>query len=239
MSLVLNPYILGGAGPSSIAWHTAFWAADPAWSNPGDGNAVSSWRDFSGNNRTASQGTGSKQPIYRAAASAVNNQPAVQFDGSDDALATASFTTLTQTLSVVAVFNTTVTATGKFVWDGIDGTNRAALWSNYSGTQVYDAFAGSDGITSTTWVNALQMIRVTFAGASTVVEKNGTSLGTVSAGTGGLAGVTLGCRFSNLGSNTMAGHIAFLGVYNGNVASDSNWSSFKSWVASYYGLTIA
>lgn len=58
----------------------------------GDGAAVASWPDSSGNGLNLTQATGSKQGLFRAS-SLINGQPAVQFDGVDDFMSTATSVT--------------------------------------------------------------------------------------------------------------------------------------------------
>src|ERR1035437_9219293 len=73
-------------GKSSLMW---FKADSIAQSN---NTAVSSWPDSSGNNHTATQGTGASQPTFKT--SQVNSLPGVYFNGSNY-LTIASAPTLT------------------------------------------------------------------------------------------------------------------------------------------------
>ena len=85
------------------SWHTAYWASDADWTPPADGAAVSSWRDGSGNGRTAVQATGSKQPTFRASVATLNNRPGVEFDGSADTISAPAFTAVPQPYTLVIV----------------------------------------------------------------------------------------------------------------------------------------
>jgi hypothetical protein len=74
---------VGGAGAPSlpaltglVAWYKTESLA------VGDGNPVSQWDDSSGNGNHVTQGTGSKQPIYRA--SGINGRPALEFSKAND-----------------------------------------------------------------------------------------------------------------------------------------------------------
>lgn len=227
----------GGFNPGVISWHTAFWASDPGWSNPGDGNAVSSWRDYSGNGHTATQASGSLQPLFRSSVSALNNQPAVEFDGSNDAMATASFTAVPQTLSVVVVFKALTLSNIDFLYDGLADPNRCIVYLNATVTMQF--YSGTDVNTGLAMTTNAQLFRATHAGASSVLERNGTSLGTFSTGTNSMTGITLCNR--GPGDTGTAGkmQIAFFGLYAGDVSANANWSTFKAGVASTYGLTIA
>lgn len=65
--------------PNLIFW----WRADTLGLS--DGNTVSAWADEVAS-YSASQGSSSLRPIYRAAPTGFNGKPAVQFDGTDDYL---------------------------------------------------------------------------------------------------------------------------------------------------------
>lgn len=69
--------------PSSIAMLLWLDAAD-ANTITLNGSTVSQWNDKSGNGRNATQATASNQPVY--VGSAINNLPAITFDGVNDRL---------------------------------------------------------------------------------------------------------------------------------------------------------
>jgi hypothetical protein len=73
---------------------------------PADGAAVATWVDLSTAGSNATQVTGTNQPFYRAAYT--NGQPAVDFDGVDNYMATASYTVSQPwTIYAVATFEST------------------------------------------------------------------------------------------------------------------------------------
>lgn len=236
----------GSFNPFAITWHSAWWASDPAWTNPGDGNSVGSWRDGSGNGHTASQSTGASKPTFRAATSALANKATVQGDG-NDYLETASFTSLPGPLTGVVVGAFTSTAVGQAFLDGptatstnrlVIGTTTGPSWLLYAGTVLSSGTADTNG--------HLWRGYVTDAGAGDVLAVDGTTLTTGNAGTTGIP-VTKFDLFANGGGGGGAGggagfasgHIAFAGVYSGDITTDAQWPAFKAWVRSYYGLTIA
>jgi hypothetical protein len=67
----------------------------------GDGGAVSSWPDSSGNGWAAAQATGSKQPTWHRAG--INGMPAVKFDGVDDLLVVANQVSTSTAGTILAV----------------------------------------------------------------------------------------------------------------------------------------
>lgn len=228
MSLVVDPYRFGSRfDPSLITWHTAFWAADPSWSNPGDGNAVSSWRDYSGNSRTATQGTGASQPTYRASYASLNNQPAVEF-GTSHYLATPSFT-LYQTLTILAIARTSSTAAQR--WLASDAPGNLALEQNRSTTAAM--YGGSFLNSSVTMDTSAHLVYGYFAGASSFIVVDATK-------TSGAAGSNVfSAGVMNVGSasTSLNGGLAFLGVYAGNIESATNWAAFKAGITATYGIT--
>jgi concanavalin A-like lectin/glucanase superfamily protein len=72
----------GETQPPELTGLIGWWKADSLGLN--DGDAVSSWADSSGGGNTASQGTGTRQPIYKA--SMWKGLPIIRFDGSNDRL---------------------------------------------------------------------------------------------------------------------------------------------------------
>jgi hypothetical protein len=72
--------------PQSVP-NLVLWLDAHAVTGLNEGATVSTWSDASGLNHHATQGATGQQPTYRA--SALNGEPAVRFDGSNDALALA------------------------------------------------------------------------------------------------------------------------------------------------------
>lgn len=231
MSLVLNPYILGGFDPlTSISWYEAHWAGDPLWSNPGDGSLVSSWRDGSGNARDASS-SGASRPTYRATGGP-NSQPAVDF-GTSGTYMTGPSSTLSQTFSMVAVANFGV----------VDGTNRYILsapgagvllgYYNPGAGKVWRFHAGSSLTTAAANTSSHLFVAV-FNNASSKGYVDATSW-SGTAGSNSLSQLEL--SGFGPGFNTCNGKIAFAATYSGDVTANSQWAAFKSWISSTYGIT--
>jgi hypothetical protein len=77
---------LNSHGPQTVP-NMVLWLDASQLTGLGEGAAVASWSDASGQQHHATQGATANQPTYRA--SALNGQPAVRFDGSDDYLSVA------------------------------------------------------------------------------------------------------------------------------------------------------
>lgn len=243
------------AGPTfdpltAITWDVVYWANDPSWTNPGDGNAVSSWRDASGNGRDLAQATAGNKPTFRSAVANLNNRSALQFvrdtGTSGDFLSESSGWTRAQPFTVVAIISAlTDPNDGSDVWRVFgSNSNQVQLGKGYPATNevvLYAAGADFRGTSPATTADLTSANLFTWFlnGASSAVGKNGT-VGTVTAtpGTQGIATAT----FINIRGDTWQPadqKLAFFAVYNGDFTANGQYANFKSWVASYYGLTIA
>lgn len=226
-----QPAAGGPFSPLDIAWHTAFWAEDPAWTNPGDGVAVAQWNDASGNARHATQATGLNQPVYRASEATFNNRPVVQGDASDF-MKTAAFTALTQPNTLVVIGSTSATSGNRFFCDGITSTDRHLFFRSSGGS--FNANAGASLANGTANTSA-HLFVAEFNGASTNFDRDGTRV-TGNAGTHSVTGLTLFA--DNAGSNQLTGFLAFVGLHNGTLTA-GELADLEAWAASHYGLTIS
>lgn len=226
----------GGFNPLTlVSWHSAYWAEDPDWTNPGDGNAVTDWTDGSGNGRDLTQGTGTKRPLYRASVAALNGQPALEFDGTDDFLQTASsFTVTSGTLTKVIIYQLRSHAGGnRHVWSAMDNfTNRADVFRTGAGHYIYgSAAAGGSAIFiggGTSTFNGV--LEIDTFGSSGKVEINGSSVATGS----GAAALTTHCIGGYLGAEVSASTVAFAGMYLGTLTNDEK-DALLAWSQDHYG----
>jgi len=230
-----KPAAVGGFDPFSLAWKVAVWADDPDWTNPGNGNAVSSWRDGSGNGFNAVQATGANQPIYRSSVALLNNRAAVDFDGVNDLL-TAS-TTLSAPFSGIWIGKRDGAGTGsnpRVLHFNTAGGYEAVLESSMTGNWAayYGTFIDSGVNAVATPVVAL---RVLMSDVTHRISVNGTLSSQASGGPPSMAAFGIG-----FGDGEAANiHTAFAACAVGDITADANWSAFVSWVSNYYGLTIS
>lgn len=228
--------------PPTVGWHAAFWADDPAWSNPGDGVGVGSWRDYSGNSRTATQAVVGQKPIYRASVAALNNRAAVQGDGDNDILVSVAIG-LTQPFTMVLIGSMVVTPTtgpfpaGMTLGNNISGTDLIAMYRTTSGN--FALFAGADAATIAGDDN-VHGFRGLFNGASSALRVDGSGA-TGDPGSRAPSSDPINLFGSALSTDTTnnAGYIAFAGIYSGDVTADGGWTAFKAWALSYYGVTLS
>lgn len=97
----------GGIGSTDGSSNLVLWLkADQGVTT--SGSSVTNWADQSGYGNDASQGSGSLQPLFQA--SAINGQPAIQFDGSNDELTIPDDNSLDAStgLTMFIVFNADV-----------------------------------------------------------------------------------------------------------------------------------
>ncbi len=198
----------GGAGlpftPAAISGLT-IWLDASQLTGLSDGNAISSWTDFSGGSHHAVQASGTRQPLYKT--NIQNGKPVVRFDGSNDSIATPSFT-FNNPLTVFVVANiTVVAATNRFL---IDGATDLSTPMTYNGTSSLLAAAPmSVTITGGVWHAHCLIVK----GANSTLRTDG---GSPSTGThnGNPSGLTIGSEADLSAFTFLGGDVAEVLAYN-------------------------
>jgi hypothetical protein len=223
--------------PFDVGWTEAYWADDPDWSNPGDGNSVSSWRSGGSGARAVENGTGANQPIFRSSVLALNNHAAVDFDGSNDNLYTSTFTLdVPHNLVVVGMIDSVPGE--RYVVSYVANDNGLFVRSA-TGTWSMYTLGYINGGAYTIGAGAALRVRSSDTVLDNEIVTNGTSSGlTGNSYSNTNDGLSLGGARAN-GGFCGDCHIAFVGYYEGDVTADVKWSELVSWVSSYYGLTLA
>jgi hypothetical protein len=103
-----------------------------------DGDAISLWKDVSGNGHEFTQATASSQPSYTASDSDFNNMPLVACDGSDEM--TAPFSELLNT-NQMTLFIVAAITTDNDNYNGIVVSRRTS--PNVQGFNLYGNMTGS------------------------------------------------------------------------------------------------
>lgn len=212
--------------PLSIGWHSAFYADDIT--GLGDNDPVATWSDSSGNGRDATQATSSKRPVYKPALATMNGQPAVQFDGVDDALMQSAFTAVASGEVVVVVRLGSTSDRG--IVNGISGSNRWAIqtsssqWSIHQGTP--SGLAGGTVDTSPRFLRAEYQ-------ATDKLHVDGTEVVSAAFGAESLTGLTLGAYVGGTSGN-MGGAFAFVGMIDRALTAQER-SDLLVWSQSKYG----
>lgn len=183
--------------PSIALWCTPAptWCfTDSAGTSPcGDGDLIRRWNDRSGNARNLLQGTSANRPTL---VSVGGGKWVAQFDGVNDFMQVTFGVTLAQPVTYGYAINLTGSAATQLLLDGVDGTNRINAAAGGSGA------AGKMGIFAGTLLESAEEGRIKAAwetvanGASSAVYKAGVSVAAGDAGANGLAGLTVGARFS-------------------------------------------
>jgi len=190
---------------------------------------------------SANHATGSFQPTYRGSVAALNDRPAVDFDGTDDRLEIVSGVSLAQPFSVVWIGTAdTVAANRRIAGLNSAGTGQAVgLTStpNWSAQMGAAALAGGTPVADTAY-----MARFLLNNASSVIAVNGSAVatGTVN-GTLAVDQIILGAGRSSAPAYAQFqdGKTAFLGIFPGDITTSPRWPAFKRWCSSYYGITIS
>ncbi len=216
-----------------ITWAAAYFAEDPDWTPPADGGAVSQWDDGSGNARHVSQGTGTARPTYRASVAALNGKPAVQWDGTSDVLSSSTFTAVTQPWSWVIVADATGAAAVRRAVSNNGGTS----WVRRDvTTDDLTVNPGTSNVTAAGTLTGAHLLIGVGNGASSAAILDGTST-TGGSGTATWTIVHLGA--SSAATEVWAGHIAFAGLYSGDITGNAKYADLKTWVAAHYGFAVA
>lgn len=217
---------------TGIPWHTASWAGDPLWSNPGDGNEVATWR---GVGRDFTNSTATEKPLYRSSSATMNNKPAVDFDGNNDKLYTPIFTAVTVPHSWVIIARWKATGLKDMLaWAGAGimvGCTVANLHTfRLGGTQRNGSAADT---------NKHMFHGKCISGAADIYAVDNTDI---------ISGVDAGnsspTRLFIADSSTTTVRpgnqlVSFVGFYAGDVTAHANWGAFKTWAANEYALTLA
>lgn len=210
------------------------WASDPLWTPPADGGAVSSWRN-GGSVGTPhfTQGTGAAQPTYDAENASFNNKAVVSFDGTDDRL-NCDFANLSQPVYGVAVGRwrsggaDELFALRYVSYDTSAGLRKVAV--NYQlGLVTSYSVAGADENPH------LFVVTLNNASSSLAVDGAAASTGDIG-GSNNITEVDIGSNFTGQYGEV---DIALLLIFTTDPTGQAEWASFKAWVTSFYGITVA
>lgn len=212
-----------------------FWAEDPDWTNPGDGNPVSSVRNVGGGGDPSA--TGDDRPTFRAATSAYNNKPTIEFGGSHK-LEVVLSSGLSVPLMMVIVGNTAganstaerlLGTAGGTAGRGIGDTADNKWGINRNGTILTGGTCDSNphvfiGILSSTtsrglWVDGVEVIPLASDGSTTGASR-------FNIGVDGLGS-----------SNFLTGHVAFVGFYDAGSRGERTMA-LEAALAEHYGITL-
>lgn len=229
---------------TDIGWYASFWADDPDWDHPGNGDPVDEWPDGSGNGRDLVQASGTLQPLYRSSDPDFGSRGVIDFDGVDNILEHTAGIAVSQPSTIVAViaFNSSVESGTHVFFGGHGGSSFRGIGVNSGAWNMN--FGSSDGDpASPPSPGLVYLVRAHPDGASSVFAVNEeVQTGIVSVGGASINQLVLGAGRNSSGpsyTNYTSFRIAFLGAIAGDVADDPMWPSFLTWVEEYYSAPLA
>lgn len=215
-SAILSPG--GGAAPFSPldlgASLRAWYKADAGTSSVVDGTGLSAWNDQSGSGANLAQGTGGKQPLYKAAIQ--NGLPIVRFDGTDDDMA-ATIASLSQPITVFAVVKA---SNGRYV-----GANSGAV--RVGAQPAPNVFAGSTLTGGASLATGFFVVTTLINGASSLIRVDRTQVATGAAGAGNM-GTALSIGQDGAGAAFFAGDLGEVAICAGDQT--ANFLAFENYL---------
>lgn len=237
-TLQFDANFLGKSGQASFTESSSNGALVTIGAKATLGGLVSSWRDGSGNGHDVAS-TGAKNPTYYTSSAKFNSKPTLMFG--DSSLQARLLTTIAPAIAqpntwvVIKSFDGTLNASQMRTIDGYTGGSGRQILGGWDASHMV-MYAGTNVTPSLAIGSAASLDVGFFSGASSWVERSGTRSSTVDVGTNSVDAVGIG---SDTGTGAHDGQIAFVGLYSGDITAHPQWSTFKSWVATYYDITIA
>ena len=194
---------------------------------------VSAWVNKIDDTDTLVQTTASKQPIYEPNGKSTG-LPAVHFDGVDDFMELPAFTSgeATQPNQYFVVYKL-VSTSSVTIFSG--GNNALGVNLLQDSSNNFNVHAGSSGIDGAITKDVFVLGTYLFNGSSSTVRKNGSQQGaTVSAGTQGENGFTLGSARDGLGRITDIQVCEVIGISNSSSTDRDNIESYLNTKWSVY-----
>lgn len=223
----------GGFDPlADITWKAAFWADDPSWTNPGDGNPVTSWRDAGTEGVDPTQATASIKPTFRSSTASLNNRATVEFDAGDNLVSTNWGSSITGISGIFIVFDLDATGTVQ-LFDGNDSGNRRGMYLDGGSWRLFCGTVQAGGTNDTNAHYADMKVGTTTSNLDDLNIDGASVISGVNSGTNNMDGIVIGSNYT--GGGKIDGHIAFLGIKDGDWAG-SELSDLRTWAASYYGI---
>lgn len=232
--------------PTDLDACVAWYKADQITAS--DTDPLSTWQDQSGNTRDITA-AGSARPTYRT--NQVNSLPAVDFDGSDDAMSSASFTVPAQcAISVVfsldtnkdyngvAMIHSATPAGNPGTYQDVYVSSAGIITMEYNPSSIRYRQSRASAISASTWHiltasvgTENEFMRVN--GASTPLAVISSSALAQTSGTGYLHIGDMG-----LGGGRLNGQIAEIAVWHMTAASNEHhW--VEGYLADKYAITLA
>ena len=216
---------------ADIGWRNAYLADNIAISN---GAEVTTWAD----DKAALDLTSATGPQYNTSDANFNSLPCVQFSGTDEFMATAQYTQLTQPCSLAYVgnfdsVNEDVVALERLAPAGVIDTG-FALTNGDPKVRSYAGVPANSTVDAST--TTAQLVIVNADGASSEIIVNGVST-SVDLGTREHRQIFLGRNVA--GTKFPAFKMSFVGLKTSALLTAQEITDIEAWAADKYGITIA
>jgi hypothetical protein len=227
----------GGFNPqTAFSWHSLFWAEGSQFEALGTADAatVETWPNETAET-DATQSTGTARATYRASVAKFNSKPAMDFDGGDNYVVSSFSSNPTYPLSVVVIGAFDSASATNFFFDGSGASNRTAGYIQSTSYRITQGGTVRTGGTPNT--NArLHLYRFDTGGSDRLnLDGSGTATIDFDAGSHTIAGLMIGANITP--ASYLAGEIAMIGLYQGDISAHGSWGDFKTWITSHYGIT--
>lgn len=237
---VVEPVDTGDFDPTSVANCRCAYRASLGVTDDGTGKA-SAWADQSGAgdaNRDLAQGTSGNRPTINSSNAGLNGRASIDFDGTDDYMASAAFTggVYAQPTTWYVVLRADRTNATNSIFDSNDSANRNALLFNVN---AWLPFAGGSEITGGTAATATSYVAcVVFNSASSAMYKNryNTTEVTGDFGSNGFHSLRVGAHVT-LAVGYYFGALAEIIGYSGAHDATTRQTVMES-LGTMYGVTI-
>ena len=212
---------------TDITWASLFWTEGTAFTalSLSDGATAFDWPNETAEPDLLDSGTVS----YDAANATFNGKPSVHYASSTDKHETGSgFTAITQPFTAVIISALVGTIVNR---GGIVGTGGGFELRVLSAGSTIQHIAGNT-LAGGSWGTSASLVMSVSNGASSKTFVNGTEEASGNAGTNNSQ-----TDFAIM--HSQPGDAVFVAYYDGDLTADGEYTNFKTWVSSHYGITIA
>ena len=221
----------------TISMLREFWAEDPSWTNPGDGNDLTTWRDNGsiGSDLVAGRELGTDNYPTFVSTGGINSRPAIRFDNpsvnNGGYMSTVSTATVARTIVAVAKFDTASGA--RHITDSTSG-NRSIIRVNGGQWEIFEDSA-DNALGGTPDTNP-HLFAGTFIDNSLVLYVDEVAVATDPTSTiQNSTGFILGCH-QNLAANFFDGEICYVAAYDGDLTAHADYDEYIQNLRTYYGI---
>ena len=196
------------------------------------------------NSLDATQATGSKQPVFDASSTNFNDHACLYFDGTDDYLQTANWSGSSSSPLVIMVARCHTLGTAGYYFDNNDLTNRYYFRKGTNNIFVIGGTGASVTTDDSADTDAHLYTYYTGSGTSLFTE-DGTTLETTGTATSAMDGLNIASAGGGAAGTYAPLEVAFIGVipasywFAGGAPAAAAINDLKTWLAGYYGITLA